>query len=377
MNIEQFVAGTWKSQYKYQSFAPAFINHNWIIADEQLNYLLSLANIKLGELSAFSTLIPDIEFFIKMHVQKEATMSSRIEGTQTNIEDTLQKIENINPEKRDDWQEVHNYIAATNFAIARFETLPLSNRLIKEAHQILLQGVRGEHKQPGEFRRSQNWIGGASLNDAIFIPPHQDEVPDLMSDLEHFLHNDRIFVPDLIKIAIAHYQFETIHPFLDGNGRIGRLLISLYLMDKGILQKPTLYLSAFFEKNKMLYYDNLMRARTQNDLKQWLRFFLEGVRQTAENSIETLKKIISLKNRLEQTELPKFPQKNKHAQRLLQYMYGQPVVESSDVAEMLGVNISTALRLIEGFVKANILQERTGYKRNRIFVFQEYLDLFA
>ncbi len=376
MKISEFNSGTWKQNFQFKSFLPEPINHSWIVDDEQLNYMLSTANIRLGELNAYSTLIPDVDFFIKMHVQKEATSSSRIEGTQTNMEEAVQKVENLNPEKRNDWQEVKNYVDAMKQAISGLESLPVSNRLIRQAHETLLHGVRGENKQPGEFRQSQNWIGGSSLNDAIFIPPAKDDVPELMSDLEKFLNNDTLFVPDLIKIGIAHYQFETIHPFFDGNGRIGRLLITLYLVSRGILVKPTLYLSNFFEKNKMLYYDNLMRTRTHNDIQQWLRFFLEGVRQTSENSIETFKKIISLKIRLDETEIIKLGKKIKIAQQLLQYLYGQPIVDSGDVADILQVNSSTALRLIDDFINLGILQEQTGYRRNRIFVFAEYLNLF-
>jgi Fic family protein len=376
MKISEFNSGTWKQNFQFKSFLPEPINHSWIVDDEQLNYMLSTANIRLGELNAYSTLIPDVDFFIKMHVQKEATSSSRIEGTQTNMEEAVQKVENLNPEKRNDWQEVKNYVDAMKQAISGLESLPVSNRLIRQAHETLLHGVRGEYKQPGEFRQSQNWIGGSSINDAVFIPPNKDDVPEQMSDLEKFLNNDTLFVPDLIKIGIAHYQFETIHPFLDGNGRIGRLLITLYLVSRGILVKPTLYLSAFFEKNKMLYYDNLMRTRTHNDIQQWLRFFLEGVRQTSENSIETFKKIISLKTRLEETEILKLGKKIKIAQQLLQYLYGQPIVDSGDVADILQVSSSTALRLIDDFINLGILQEQTGYRRNRIFVFTEYLNLF-
>lgn len=376
MNVNKFKSGTWKHQLYYKSFMPQPVNQPWTFDDEKLNYILSHANIRLGELNAFSMLIPDVDFFIKMHIKKEAMLSSRIEGTRTNMEEVLQKVDNIHPEKRDDWHEVQNYVNAMNKAIDKLNRLPISNRLIKQAHRDLLTSVRGENKLPGEFRKSQNWIGGASLRDALYIPPHQNEVPELMSDLEKFLNNDTLLVPDLIKIAIAHYQFETIHPFLDGNGRIGRLLITLFLVNRGILVKPSLYLSDFFDKNKILYYDNLMRVRTHNDLLQWLLFFLEGVRQTSESSINTFKKIIALRNRLEQQEITKLGKKTKSAQRLLNFLYGQPVIDSSDVINALQINASTAMRIIDDFMKLNILNEITGYRRNRIFIFKEYLDLF-
>lgn len=230
-----------------------------------------------------------------MHVVKEATNSSRIEGTQTNIEDALVKQNEVDPEKRNDWKEVHNYIEAMDYAIPRLEKLPLSSRLLKETHKILLDSVRGEHKLPGQFRSSQNWIGGASINDAVFVPPPFHEVDRLMGDLENFIHSDDIAVPHLIKIALAHYQFETIHPFLDGNGRIGRLMITLYLIENKIIDKPILYLSDFFEKHKALYYDNLMAARTTNNLTQWIKFFLEGINQTSEVASRSLKEIMRLR----------------------------------------------------------------------------------
>lgn len=376
MNIKEFSAGMYKQQYKYKSFLPNPVNIEWQVSDNDLVNLLSEADIKLGELNAFSQLVPDIDFFIRMHVSKEATTSSRIEGTQTNITEALQPADYIDPEKRNDWEEVQNYIKAMNKAIESLSSLPLSNRLLKDTHHILLQGVRGKHKQPGAFRKSQNWIGGASLSDAIFIPPHQDDLPELMSDFEKFLHNTNQPLPHLIRIGISHYQFETIHPFLDGNGRIGRLLITLYMVSSGLLSRPTLYLSAFFEKNKQLYYDNLTRVRTRNDLTQWLKFFLEGVRQTAENSIETFKAIIELRQKIEYQEILTLGKKTALAQKFLHSLYGKPITDIKETATQLSVNQSTAQRLIEDFIRLDILKEATGFKRNRVFVFEKYLKLF-
>lgn len=375
MDFHDYKSGSYKQQFKYKSFTPTFVNHEWEISDSSLSLLLSQADNKLGELNAFSQLIPDVDFFIKMHVNKEATSSSRIEGTQTNIEEALQKIEYIDPEKRDDWEEVQNYVEAMNKAVAALDKLPVSGRLLKETHGILLQGVRGKDKQPGEFRNSQNWIGGATINDAVFIPPHQDDVADLMSDLEYFLNEENHPVPHLVRIAIAHYQFETIHPFLDGNGRLGRLLITLYLVSKGLLVRPTLYLSVFFEKHKPLYYDNLTRVRTHNDLTQWVKFFLEGIRQTSENSIQTFKSIINLRNKYEH-EILTLGKKTKLAKAFLQYLYSHPIIDSNDIVTNFSISVPPALRLIDDFIRLGILKEITGFKRNRIFAFDEYVKLF-
>ena len=293
MDLQDFISGKQIKQIEYKSFSPEKINHEWIVSTPEVNKLLAEANRLIGELNAFSQIVPDVDFFITMHILKEATTSSRIEGTKTNMEEALVKEEDINPEKRDDWAEVQNYIKAINTSIKDLEKLPISNRLIKNTHKTLLSGVRGKHKIPGDFRTSQNWIG-ATLKDAIFIPPHYSEVIELMSDLEKFINEDEHHVPHLIKIAIVHYQFETIHPFLDGNGRLGRLLITLYLVSNNVLKKPSLYLSDFFEKNKGYYYDNLMTVRITSNLVQWIKFFLVGVIETSKESIQVFKDIIAL-----------------------------------------------------------------------------------
>ncbi|TAF43024.1 MAG: Fic family protein [Sphingobacteriales bacterium] len=375
MNISSFIAGKLVQRLQYKSFEPTLIHTQWHLDSDAVTLLLSQADQKLGELNAFSQLIPDVDFFIKMHVLKEGTESSRIEGTQTNIDEAVQKIEYINPEKKDDWQEVQNYVEAMNTAILELNNLPLSNRLLKNAHKLILQGVRGKHKQPGEFRTSQNWIGGSSLADAKFIPPHQDGVLELMADLEQLIHSENSNLPHLIKIAILHYQFETIHPFLDGNGRVGRLLITLYLVSTGLLVKPTLYLSDFFEKNREHYYDNLTVVRTKNDLVQWLKFFLEGIRVTAESSIQTFKKIIALRASVE-SKIITFGKKQLLAKNVLQYLYSQPITDMQSMANSLNVSVTTVSRLLNDLVRLEILVEQTGFKRNRVFAFEQYLKLF-
>jgi len=375
MDIKEFKSGKFIQQTGFKSFFPEYINHEWIISDPKLTNLLAEASRSIGQLDMFSEYVPNVDLFIRMHVTKEATQSSKIEGTQTNIEEAILSEKNIDPEKRDDWEEVQNYIKALNSAIERLDSLPMSGRLIKETHKLLLTGVRGEHKLPGEFRKSQNWIGGASLKDAVFIPPPCTEVPELMSDLEKFLNNDQIEVPDLIKIAIAHYHFETIHPFLDGNGRIGRLLITLYLMDKKLVKKPVLYLSDFFDKHRTIYYDNLMTVRLKNDLIQWIKFFLTGIIETSEKSISTFNKILKLKAKADEHIL-KLGSTAKKAKILLDELFKKPIVEAYDVSLLLGVSNPTAYSYIKAFIKLGILVEKTGFQRNQIFVFKKYLDLF-
>ena len=375
MKLEAFKAGEFRQQYQYRSFSPAPVNHGWSWDDGRVGTLLEQATKALGELNAFSLIVPDVDLFIEMHIVKEANQSSRIEGTQTQMDEAVMDIEQIAPERRNDWQEVQNYIHAMNQAIAGLETLPLSTRLIRQTHEILLSGVRGEHKTPGEFRISQNWIGGTSLHDAVFIPPHQDEVPDLMSDLEKFLHNGTIEVPHLIRIAIAHYQFETIHPFLDGNGRIGRLMITLYLIEHGMLNKPSLYLSDFIEKHKGAYYDALTTVRVSNDLLHWVRFFLNAMVETAKTGCETFQAILALRQAVE-GKIVTLGRRAESGRRLLLHLYRKPVINGAQVSALLAVTPRAANNLIQDLVALGILQEITGYKRNRIFAFQDYLELF-
>lgn len=375
MDLQNFVSGKFVKQIAYHSFSPEKIYHEWIVSTPEINKLLAEANRLIGELNAFSQIIPDVDFFITMHILKEATTSSRIEGTKTNMEEALVKEEDIKPEKRDDWAEVQNYIKAINTSIKELERLPLSNRLIKKTHKTILAGVRGKHKLPGEFRTSQNWIG-ATLKDAIFIPPHQSEVVELMSDLEKFMNENEYHVPHLIKIAIAHYQFETIHPFLDGNGRLGRLLITLYLVSNDVLKKPSLYLSDFFEKNKGYYYDNLMTVRLTSNLTQWIKFFLVGVIETSKESIQVFKDIIALKTDIETKRLPTLGSKIEKAQTLLKHLFQVPITDSKQVAELLQISPSTANRLINDLIQLEILTELTGYKRNRKFMFEAYFKIF-
>jgi Fic family protein len=377
INLETFNAGHLEnstSGYKY--FVPAKINEEWSWDNQMINNLLEKAAIKLGELNSFARLVSNIDLFIQLHVKKEAVVSSRIEGTQTNLDEALLRESEVAPERRNDWKEVNNYVNALNQAIKELEKLPISSQLITKSHGILLDSVRGEYKQPGEYRRSQNWIGGSTLVDAVFIPPAHEYVNELMGDLENFLHNESLNVPSLIRIAIAHYQFETIHPFLDGNGRIGRLLITLFLIDQNILAKPLLYLSSYFEKNKGLYYDNLTFVRTKNDMTQWLKYFLIGIANTAKEAVETLSNVMELKADLEMKISQGFGRKNNKAILLLNSLFKQPVVSVKDVENTTGLTYKAANGLVTGFMNFGMLKELTGQSRNRVFLFEPYVNLF-
>jgi Fic family protein len=376
MQLQSFKAGSYKQQYQYRSFTPTFINKLLTWTDPNIDVLLEEATRLVGELNAYSHLIPDVDFFIRMHILKEATTSSRIEGTQTNIAEAVLPEEEIAPERRDDWLEVQNYTKAMNHAIAALERLPLSMRLIREAHKILMSSARGEHRNPGEIRKSQNWIGGSNLKNAIFIPPTHQELPDLLTDLEKFWHNEKIAIPHLIRAALSHYQFETIHPFLDGNGRVGRLLITLYLVDKKLLTKPTLYLSDFFERNRGAYYDALTVVRASNDIEHWLKFFLTGVAETAAGSKQTFEAIVALRQRCEE-QILQLGKRAPKGQALLRELYPQPVMSANDIANKLGITHQSASSLIRSFEEMGILREITGRKKDRLFVFSDYLGLFT
>ncbi|WNJ20496.1 Fic family protein [Pontibacter sp. G13] len=373
--MDQFISGQQIHQGYYQSFQPCMIHRKWNITDMELLSLLGKADRQLGKLDMFSSFVPNIELFISMHVLKEATQSSKIEGTKTNIEDLLMDQPDVDVEKRDDWEEVQNYIKALHHGLNRLSDLPLSARLMRETHQILLQGVRGTNKLPGEFRNSQNWIGGASINDATFVPPHHSTIGDYMSDLERFIHDEQNFFPELLKIALIHYQFETIHPFLDGNGRLGRLFIVMYLVDKGLLQRPILYLSDFFERNKGLYYDNLMRVRTHSDIRQWFKFFLVGVIETASFASQTFEEILQLKQQSEK-DIQVLGNRIPSALKVLEHLFKRPLVNASMVQSITGLSSPSAYRLLNDLEKLGILEEVSGRKRKRVYIFRSYLSLF-
>ncbi|MDR3366484.1 MAG: Fic family protein [Prevotellaceae bacterium] len=372
--MKNFKAGKYVNQGTYKSFRPTTLNRQWIVDDMPVIALLSKADRCLGRLDMYSEHV-DIDLFIQTHIAKEATQSSKIEGTEINMEEAFLNETEISSEKRNDWEEVQSYIAAMNEAVNLLHALPFSTRLIKQAHKILLHGVRGQHKQPGELRKSQNWIGGTTLGNAIFVPPTHTELPDLMSDIEYFAHAQNDNIPDLIKIALIHYQFETIHPFLDGNGRTGRLLITLYLVSRGILKRPILYLSDFFERNRMLYYDHLMRVRTHDDIAEWLKFFLTGIAETAQKGTTTLEKILQLKQSIE-IQINMLGKRGVDARILLDYLYKKPVISVAKAISLINKTPQTVYSLISYLEKVGVLKEITGAQRNRLYSFEPYISLF-
>jgi Fic family protein len=360
---------------QYQAFIPNFLP--WTInADPILDDLLSKANIALGRLDGIAETVPDIDFFIWMYVRKEATLSSQIEGTQATFAEVLKAEADVvdDPEKHSDVYEISNYIKAMDYGLERLKDFPISLRLLKEIHKTLLEGVRGEHKNPGEFRTSQNWIGGPTINTASFVPPPSSEVMSLLDNFEKYLH-DKSPMPILIKIGLLHLQFETIHPFLDGNGRLGRLLITFYLCQQRILQKPLLYLSEFFMKFRQEYYDRLRSVHTNDDVENWLKFFLEGIIATSDNAVDTARKIIKLREE-DIRKVMKLGRSSINGMALLDFLYKQPFIKISQVESLVNIKNPNALALVNKFVAMGILKEITGKRKYKLFAYTNYFDLF-
>lgn len=376
MKLEEYKSGEYVKMNDYKAFIPSKINFNWGWDDTKLDKLLAEANRQIGELNAYSLLIPNVDLYIKMHVKIEANKSSRIEGTRTTVEEDLLDVTDINPEKRDDWEEVQNYVKATNYGIERIrDGFPVCTRLIREIHEILMQGVRGEYKTPGEFRVSQNWIGGSMPSTAVYVPPPHTEVTECLSDFEKFINNEEIDTPDLIKIANLHYQFESIHPFLDGNGRIGRLLIPLYIQSKGMLEKSCLYISDYIERNKDTYYDMLTRVRTNNDMIGWIKFFLEAVIETSKTAKEKFRNVVELTMEMDKL-IMELPVKPENAKKVIDLLYDEPVLTRNKMSEITGIKLTTINGIVNALLDKGIITETTGYSRNQIFAFEKYINLF-
>ncbi len=371
--------GSYKNQLKGELQYKAFIPNNLPLQlniDSDLQMLLSKADQALGRLDTIGEVVPDIDFFILMYVRKEATLSSQIEGTQATFVDVLKAESKIkDAEIHKDVDEILNYINAMNYGLTRLRDLPLSLRLLKEIHALLLKGVRGEWKTPGEFRVSQNWVGGSSIQTATYVPPPQSEVMPLMGNLELYLHNTEP-MPILLKTGIIHAHFETIHPFLDGNGRVGRLLITFYLCQQGSLTKPLLYLSEFFKEHRQIYYDKLNSYREKDDIEGWLKFYLEGISITAEKAVSTARKIIKLKEVYAQ-KVASLGRSAERGMKLLNALYKKPLVTIKGVEKIAELKNPNALSLVLKLEKIGILKEITGRTRNRIYSYQDYINLFT
>ena len=387
--MNNFQAGHYVQCSGYKAFIPSKINKEFICNDSKILALLEKASRYIGELNAYSKNLPNIFFFLSMMAIDEATFSNKIEGTRITLNEVVSPDEEILPERRDEKTEVLNYLYALSLSYktltgyenilispekANDPTLPFCTRLIKKAHKYLLEGSRGKDKHPGEFRKSQNWIGGTMPSTAAFVPPPPELLNELLADFENFWHNDEIYVPILIKIAICHYQFETIHPFLDGNGRIGRLILLLQLVDSGLLELPTLYLSKYFERNRKQYYDALSLVREKNDINQWIRYFLEGVCDTAQLSVNLLKDIDNLNNECEE-KLQGIPRSHINANKLLKNLYLYPQTSTNKISKQLNIEYQNANNLLKTFVKLGIL-EVNSKRRNKIYTFKKYLDIF-
>lgn len=368
-----------KQSTGYQAFIPnKFPPDGLINWDENLILLLSQADQAIGGLNAIDQLIPDVDFFILMYIRKEAALSTQIEGTQATLLDLVKAEAKISDnDTPSDVNEIQNYIKAMNYGIGRLKDLPLSLRLIREIHQVLLQGVRGQHRNPGEFRSSQNWIGGPTIETATFVPPPPHEMTQSLYDLEKFMNDEILKLPPLIKTALVHAQFETIHPFLDGNGRTGRLLITFYLYKLGVLPRPLLYLSDFFQNNRRNYYDKLNSYRFDKGVEGWLKFFLQGISQVSNEAVEKAKKITNIKEKDVQV-VSGFGKNADAALTLLKKMYTFPIVNAKVVSKITGImSKSNVNSLIDKFVKSGILKEMTGRPRNRTFIYLAYTEQFT
>lgn len=363
----------------YQAFIPAPLPPNPPIRLQgELQELLSRADRALGRLDGSIQTLPNPDLFVAMYVRKEAVLSSQIEGTQSSLQDVLAAEARIlSAERPDDVDEVFNYVGAMNHGLERLSTLPVSVRLIREIHERLMRGVRGQHLTPGEPRITQNWIGprGCTLREAAFVPPPPHEVPRLLGELELFLH-DESALPLLVRIGLAHAQFETIHPFLDGNGRIGRLLITFLLCEKQVLQKPVLYLSHFFKRHRQQYYDHLQAVRDTGDWEGWLTFFLRGVFEVSQQATETARRVLTLREAHRQIITDKLGRAAGNGHRVLEHLYQHPITSVKEVRQLIQTSNPAANNLVNLFEAHGLLQEITGQKRNRRFIYRNYIDLF-
>jgi cell filamentation protein, protein adenylyltransferase len=363
----------------YSAFIPAPLPPEPAIEiDGEMQRLLSAADRALGRLDGSIQTLPNPNLFVFMYVRKEAVLSSQIEGTQASFNDLLEVEASIfNPEQPNDVQEVLNYVNAMNYGLERLRELPISGRLIREIHERLLTGVRGNQLQPGQIRTSQNWIGnmGSNINEATFVPPPPSEVDNAINDFERFLHDDTQ-MPILLKIGLAHAQFETIHPFLDGNGRVGRLLITFLLCEREILETPLLYISHYFKENRQRYYDLLQGTRDTGDWEAWLKFFLEGIAAVSNQATDTARQIVGLREQHRNTISENFGRVGANGITVLEHLFQKPIISVNEIVDLINISYPAASNLISKFVEYGLINEITGNARNRRYRYTQYIRLF-
>jgi Fic family protein len=350
-----------------------------IVIDDEMRTLLSSADRALGRLDGSIEALPNAELFVFMYIRKEAVLSSQIEGTQASLGDVLEvEAQLFDPNRPDDTEEILNYVTALNYGLERLETLPMSLRLIREIHERLMQGVRGQHATPGEFRKTQNWIGpqGTLLNDATFVPPAPKDLLNLLGAFETYLHADDN-IPLLLRLGLIHAHFETLHPFLDGNGRMGRLLITFCLCQQGALVKPVLYLSHYLKRNRSRYYDLLQSVRDTGDWESWLKFFLRGVSEVANEAVETSRKIVQMREAHRQALIDRLGRGTANGLKLLESLFRKPIFTVGTVANLLGISSQAANVLTDRLMELGVVSEITGNKRNRVFRYDPYVALFT
>ena len=377
--LEEFQAGfPRKLTDEVSAFVPSLVAKNWVWQDPKVNLLLERANYALGSLNSYANQIPNIDLYIEAHIHVEANSSSRIEGTRTSVEEDMSPMEDVDPEKRDDWREVQNYIAALNYGIAQIESptgLPFCNRLLRNIHGRLLEGVRGANKTPGEFRTVQNWIGASSdIADASFVPPPADMLPELLDDLEKFMTDETFAVPTLIKCAIFHYQFETVHPFLDGNGRIGRIAIPLYLLWEKRLTKACFYISHYLEKKRAEYVVALQKVHEQNNMIPWIIFFLNAVAYTAEHAYTKFQNITELVDQNQKTLISQGG-RNENVFQILNAFYNKPVQTSASLIKSTNMPYTSVNYALKRLVETDLIQETSGKSRNKVYKMERYISM--
>lgn len=375
INIKRFESGTWVEQIKTTSFSPNSINHDWIIDDGNIQTLLEVASLQLGKLNGIALQVKHFKCVEHLFKLREAFFSCSIDGLKIDFETVLMNPEELGINKQKNQKKVLNYVQAYDYAKKELGIMPFTNQLVKDTHREMMLGINKKNKIIGEFRMVQNWVG-QSLQNAAYVPPYHLEVQGLMRDLELFVHNKKIAIPALIKSSLMHYQFEMIHPFIEGNGRMGRLMIPLQLSQRNYLEHGAFIYSEYLNTHKTDYFKKLRRVRRNHELTQWMEFYLEGMVEASKKAINILQDVIQLQQKVNDQLVDKLGIKSKKAKKLFKELYKNPIVDSRSVPEIVDASTATANRLLDELVEMGLLKEMTGFRRNRKFIFKDYLELF-